>query len=118
MINNRFGAGCKSAKSVTLEPFVGGEIVEIAHDGKRHLWGSVSTYNAPNQLTLNWHVNSTAEYATEVDVTFHEVGSNETRVDLIHRNWERLAENAEQTRDGYNQGWVGVFEQAYAAACS
>ncbi|MEM7260262.1 MAG: hypothetical protein AAF404_23060 [Pseudomonadota bacterium] len=36
---------------------------------------------------------------------------------LTHSQWEVFAEQADAMRAGYDKGWVGVFEQAYAGAC-
>jgi hypothetical protein len=42
------------------------------------------------------------------------LGANRTRVTLEHRHWERMAgPKARDMRDGYNQGWDGVFVQQF-----
>ena len=52
-----------------------------------------------------------------VNVQFDEIDGKHTTVKLTHSRWEAFAEQAEDMRNGYNQGWVGVFEQAYKNAC-
>lgn len=106
------------AKSVTIEPRVGGRVYEIGPDDTEHHWGTVTAYEPGRRLTLDWHINSTADEATEVDVVFSAINAKRTRVQLTHHRWEALGDRADQTREGYNSGWVGVFDEAYAAACA
>lgn len=104
------------AREVTIEAKQGGAVYEIGHDGTRHEWGSVSIYKPSDKLVLNWHIGLSPEKATTVTVDFTAVDSITTKVVLTHDNWEAFAEKASDMREGYNQGWVGVFETAYAGA--
>ncbi len=108
----------KTAKAVTIEGKVGGRILETGHDDKVHSWGSVTHFEPGRKLVLAWHINTPAEEASEVEVNFVALDGGRTRVDLEHRNWERVGDNAAQARESYNTGWVGVFEEAYAGACA
>jgi len=78
------------AKKIVIEPREGGRVYEIDH---------------------------AAEKASMVNVQFDEIDGKHTTVKLTHSRWEAFAEKAEDMRNGYNQGWVGVFEQAYKNAC-
>ena len=106
------------AKSVAMEPRVGGAITETGPDGETHNWGSVTRWEPGKALTLAWHIGKPAEEATIVDVAFDEIAPNRTRVALTHHGWEALGADADKMREGYNQGWVGVFEEAFGAACA
>ena len=44
-----------------------------------------------------------------VNVQFNEVDDKHTTVKFAHSRWEAFTEKAEDIRNGYNQGWVGVF---------
>lgn len=103
-----------TAKSISIEPKLDGKICETANDDTIHEWGSVSAYDPYEKISLNWHVNAPAQQATLVDIVFSKLDNGGTRVDLTHHRWEVLGEQAADTREGYNQGWVGVFETAYA----
>ena len=105
------------AKKIVIEPRQGGRVYEIDHEDKEQLWGSVSVFQPGQQLTLEWHIGLTAEKASMVNVQFDEIDGKHTTVKLTHSRWEAFAEKAEDMRNGYNQGWVGVFEQAYKNAC-
>jgi len=106
----------ETAKSVTMEPHVGGAVTEIGHDGTNHNWGSVKDFDPHSHLALLWHINKPADQATLVDVNFDAADSG-TRVTLKHHGWEVLGEEAQGQRDGYNAGWVFVFETKFAQAC-
>ncbi len=107
----------KVAKSVQMEQIEGGAITEIDHTGTSVVWGSVSTFNPPDKLVLAWHIGMPAEQATTVEVDFQASASG-TKITLKHHGWEAFGDDANKMRDGYNSGWVGVFEQAYAGACN
>ena len=52
-----------------------------------------------------------------VDVQFEPIDTG-TRVTLTHSNWEVLGDTAQAMRDGYDQGWVHVFETCFGGACA
>lgn len=106
----------EDAVACGIEPGVGGEVYEIASDGTRCRWGHVLAWDPPRRLTLYWHPGMDAQAGQEVELTFTGTDSG-TRVDLEHRNWARLGEQAEAARNGYDQGWESVFVKAFAAAC-
>ncbi len=106
------------AKTVTIEAKEGGAIYEIGHDDTRHEWGSVTTYQPSERLVLNWHIGLPPQKASTVEVVFTQLDNNRTQVVLTHSDWEVFGEKANDMREGYNKGWVGVFEQAYASLCS
>ena len=107
----------KVAQNVILDPQTGGRIYEIAHDGAELDWGSVKEFEDGKRLVLNWHINAPASEATEVEVSFSSRDDGKTDVVLIHRNFEVLGDNGPGMRDGYNNGWVNVFENHFAGAC-
>jgi uncharacterized protein YndB with AHSA1/START domain len=93
-----------NVRDVVLEPREGGEMYEIAEDGKREHWASVTAWEPPKRLVLAWKVNPQTEGPTEIEVTFTPDGDG-TRVDLEHRNWEQSGAGAAQMRDNYESGW-------------
>ena len=108
----------KAAQSILLDPKVGGALTEISHDGQQHRWGTVKAWEPAKRLVLAWHINTPVSEATEVELTFTPLGDNLSRVDLTHRGWEKLGDRASSMREGYNSGWVNVFEVRYAGACA
>ncbi|MEM7303664.1 MAG: SRPBCC family protein [Pseudomonadota bacterium] len=107
----------KEAQRVVLETKVGGRLYEIAHDGAEIDWGSVRTFDRHDRIVLAWHIGKSPDVATEVEVNFAS-SDNGTRVTLIHRDWEKNGDGAEELREGYNKGWVNVFEVCFKKGCA
>jgi hypothetical protein len=63
-------------------------------------------------VEFTWHPGRDAGEAQIVGVTFA-AASGGTEVVLTHGGWERLAEQAAAVREGYDNGWEGVFRHAY-----
>lgn len=100
--------------TVIMEARVGGRIFERWHDGTEKLWGTVLAWEAPNRVVHTWHVSTDPDRASEVELRFAPLGASRTRVTLEHRHWEQMMGPAAQgARDGYNQGWEGVFVKRF-----
>jgi len=97
-----------------IDPRAGGRWYQIGVDGSECDIGKVAAWEPPARLILIWQL--TAEFkfdpdlATEVEVLFTPEG-NGTRVDLEHRNLERLGESAEKLREAVDApgGWSGLL---------
>lgn len=81
-----FGGSDRIA-TMTLDPRVGGEVVEHWHDGTTRTWGSLLTWTPPTGFSMTWHI--TGE-PTEVELRFVAIDDSSTRVDLEHRGWDNL----------------------------
>jgi len=102
------------ADSVVFEPRAGGRIVETSKDGTENVWATVSVWDPPNRIVFSWAPDVDKAVETEVEVRIAPDG-DATRFELIHRGWEKWAEQAQAFRSGYDSGWVGVlakFEEA------
>ena len=106
----------KVAKEVVIEPKTGGKVYEVGHDDTLHPWGTVTRYEPHRLVAMDWHIGMPAENASEVTVRFEQLTPKRTRVELTHARWEAFGERAAQMRDGYDKGWVGVFEVAFRGA--
>ncbi len=107
----------KPAKSLRIEPKLGGKIVEIGHDDTEHLWGTIKSYDPHDSISMDFHMGMPAESASLVEVRFTALGNERTRVELTQSNWEAFGEMAGMLRGGYASGWVIIFEQAFKSAC-
>lgn len=96
------------ARSVAIEPRVGGRIYETAADGMESEWGRVLTWSPPYGFSMTWHPGRPGDPHTVVELSFAAEGGA-TRVRLIHRGWEALGARAETTRGSYDGGWDTVF---------
>jgi len=106
-----------AARHVEIETRVGGQVLETTHDGQTAQWGTVTCYEPSDRLTLDWHIGLPQDKASTVDVQFEVISEERTRVTLTHSNWESFGDTARDMREGYNSGWVGVFEDAFGTAC-
>jgi uncharacterized protein YndB with AHSA1/START domain len=93
---------------VVWEEREGGEVYEISNGGEKAHWATVLAWEPPARAVIAWHVNPEAAAATEIEVRFAPEGGG-TRVDLEHRGWERLGDQAQAARDGYDGGWETVL---------
>lgn len=105
--------GGARAKDIYLEGRVGGRFFERFSDGEEFVVGQVIVYEPPHRLVFIWQ-DPSWDHPTEVEVTFHAEGDR-TRVELVHRGWERIGPRAKHGRDDFAQGWEPVLA-AYAAA--
>lgn len=113
--------GGGSVKSLTLDPRVGGQIVETGSDGREWLWGTILSYDPHAALSMDFHVPHPEHVMpgrTRVDLRFTPLSATETEVTLVQSDFEALGPMGESVRGGYGMGWTMIFEQAYAAACA
>jgi uncharacterized protein YndB with AHSA1/START domain len=104
------------ARSVTIEPRVGGRVFETDAGGGQSDWGEVLEWAPPHRFAMSWHPGRAAASGQIVALTFVAEASG-TRVTLRHRGWESLGADAAKTRDSYNNGWDSVFAGRYADFC-
>lgn len=102
----------REVAEVVFEERPGGELYELASGGERHVWATVTAWEPPRRLVLEWVVNPERP-ATEVEVTFTAYDDGHgTRVELEHRGWG--ADDAR--RNGYESGWELVLGRFAARA--
>ena len=103
------------ALGVEFEERVGGAVTEIARDGSRFPWGTVTAWEPPGFFEMTWHPAHDAVQATCLSVRFLATGGG-CRVALCHDGWAARGAEAEAVRDGYQQGWALVLGLFAAAA--
>jgi uncharacterized protein YndB with AHSA1/START domain len=106
--------GRVKAESLVCEGREGGRIYEVMSDGAEGTWATFLTWDPPRRLVMAWKPTLAEGPSTEIEVTFTPEGGG-TRVDLLHRGWERLGDRAEEARSQYGEGWTPVLA-LYAAA--
>lgn len=104
------------AVNCIVEPREGGKIYEVRDDGETFPWGSVVAWQPPDHLVLTWHPGRDAATAQELEFRFTAAGSG-TLVELEHRGWEKLGEQAEELRRGYDGGWDKVLGTHFVEGC-
>jgi hypothetical protein len=98
---------------VTIEPRVGGRVYETLNDGRELEWGNVTAYEPGTLFALEWRMGRPEEQFTDVSIRFEALSEQSCRVTLTHENWERMGEEGPKLREGYNNGWVSVFEKGF-----
>lgn len=105
--------GQDQARSVTIEPRVGGRVYETGADGCEHDWGRVLDWAPPHRLAMTWHPGRAAETHQVLELSFTAEGAG-TRLTLVHRGWEKLGASAQATRDNYEAGWTQILTRDFA----
>ena len=95
---------------VIFETGPNGRLYEIMSTGDEAHWANVGAWDPPHRFVLEWKVDPTAIATTEVEVRFMPEGEG-TRVELEHRGFERLGEDAESTHESYAGGWPTVLQK-------
>lgn len=93
--------------AVSFGSGVGEKVVEVHPDGRREVWGTLTSWAPPELLTMTWHPGGPPERATELEVRFSET-SDGTRVHLRHTGWEAVDDGAAARAD-YDAGWDVVL---------
>jgi uncharacterized protein YndB with AHSA1/START domain len=98
-----------------IEPREGGRWYERDVDGSECEIGKVAVWNPPSRLVLIWQLTPEFTYdpdlVTEVEVTFTPDGGG-TRVDLEHRDLERMGDKADAMRETVSGpgGWPALLQ--------
>jgi hypothetical protein len=75
----------------------------------------VIRWNPPTDLTYRWHLRADRANATEVEIQFQAQGPAATRIEIEHRGWERLGNDADQWRERNQAGWESLLPHFLAA---
>jgi len=103
------------AASCHVEARVGGRLFERSRQGVEATWGTFKVLDEGVRAVFTWHPGLPETAATEVEVTFTPLGAG-TRVDVVHRDWERLGARASFVRGLMDGGWPGVLARFEARA--
>ena len=111
------GVGGSTVHKSIIEPFVGGRWYTHHEDGSDVVIGHVRVWQPAERLIVSWEIS--AEWkpdarpavSSEVEVRFTAEAGGRTRVDLEHRNFERMGGAAgEKMRKDVDGGWPHLLE--------
>jgi uncharacterized protein YndB with AHSA1/START domain len=115
--------GPAALETIIVEPRAGGRWFERDVDGSECDIGHVLVWEPPSRLVLAWQLTPEWKFdpdlVTEVEVRFTPIGERATRVELEHRNLERMGERADAMRQQIDapNGWPGLLQQ-FADLCN
>ena len=101
---------------VVLEPRPGGRIFERTSEGAEIDWGEITEWNPPHRLGYAWHITRDRSDATDVELTFVDLGDGTTRLDIVHSGWDRLGADGVAFRNANTNGWDSLVPSFVAAA--
>jgi uncharacterized protein YndB with AHSA1/START domain len=94
--------------TVVFEGQAGGRIFERGSDGAEHEWGEILVWEPPSRIDYLWHLFFDRSEATEISVTFTEIGDG-TRVRLVQTGFERLGDEVgTERRRRTSNAWLEV----------
>lgn len=110
--------GSSPMKRAIIEGWLGGRCYSEQVDGSECPWGSVTVWDPPRRFVFAWQINAEWKFepdlskSSEVEVRFTPVAEGMTRVDLEHRNFDRMPAGAEAMRVGVggDKGWGWLLE--------
>lgn len=118
------GIGAAPVVESVIEPFVGGRWYTRCADGSEVVVGHVVVWEPAARFVVTWEINAAwkpdarVALASEVEVRFLAAAGGQTRVELEHRNFERMGAEAGATmRGNVDGGWpalLALYAQAAA----
>ncbi len=110
------GIGPAPVRESIIEPFVGGRWYTRCEDGSDVTVGHVRAWEPGRRLVFSWEISADWKpdariaFASEVEINFTAVAGGETRVDLEHRDFERMTSPGGETmRKAVDGGWPGLL---------
>lgn len=113
------GIGAAPIRESIIEPFVGGRWYTRCEDGSEVVVGHVRVWQPAVNFVVSWEISAAwkpdarVALASEVEVRFVAETDARTRVELEHRNFERMgAAEGETMRKSVDGGWpalLGLF---------
>ena len=102
-------------KMSVLEPRLGGRWYELSEDGSQANVGKILVWEPPQRFVVSWDLNSQwkpdTTVSSEVEVKFIADGPHATLVELEHRKFEQMGEEAGASmRKDVDGGWPGMLE--------
>jgi uncharacterized protein YndB with AHSA1/START domain len=114
--------GKSPMKQALIEGRKGGRCYCTQQDGTDSDWGTVLLWDPPRCFVIAWQITGAWAYepdigkSSEVEVRFTPEPGGRTRVDLEHRNFDRMTSGAAEMRAGVSaEGGWGVLLEAFAA---
>jgi uncharacterized protein YndB with AHSA1/START domain len=101
-------------KAMVMETRLGGRWYELGEDGSQADVGKILLWEPPHRFVVSWDINSNWKpdltVSSKVEVRFLADGPEATLVELEHRKFEQMGEEAgEKMRRDVDGGWPGML---------
>jgi hypothetical protein len=117
------GIGAAPIRESVIEPFVGGRWYTKHDDGTEVVIGHVRAWEPAARFVVSWEISAEwkpdarVALASEVEVRFLAEAAGGTRVELEHRDFERMgAVPGEKMRNSVDGGWPAMLALFVKAA--
>jgi uncharacterized protein YndB with AHSA1/START domain len=117
------GIGASPIQQSVIEPFVGGRWYTRCEDGTDVVIGHVLVWQPGARLVVTWEVNAAwkpdarVDFASEIEARFIAEAAGGTRLELEHRNFERMGvAEGETMRSAVDSGWPALLQLFSAEA--
>jgi Activator of Hsp90 ATPase homolog 1-like protein len=111
------GIGTAALLESIIEPRVGGRWYTKHEDGTEAVVGHVEVWQPPERFVVSWEISAAwkpdarVALASKVEVRFVAEAADRTRVELEHRDFERMGmPDGETMRKNVDGGWPGLLE--------
>jgi uncharacterized protein YndB with AHSA1/START domain len=110
------GIGATPLRESTIEPFEGGRWYTRHEDGSDVVVGHVRVWEPGRRFVITWESSADWKpdprpaFTSEVEVNFAAETGGRTRVELEHRNFERMGASGKTMRNEVDGGWPAVLE--------
>jgi uncharacterized protein YndB with AHSA1/START domain len=107
--------GTTPVQKTVFEAKAGGRWYQLCEDGSEATVGKILAWEPPHRFVISWDINSQwkadATVSSEVEVRFLADGPNATLVELEHRKFEQMGDEAgEKMRKDVDGGWPRILE--------
>lgn len=109
--------GASPLRESVIEPFTGGRWYTRHEDGSDVVVGHVRVWQPHERLVVSWEISADwkpearVALASEVEVRFVVESEARTRVEVEHRNFERMGSQAgDRMRNAVDGGWPSLLE--------
>jgi len=110
------GIGKAPIRESFIEPYAGGRWYTKCEDGADVVVGHVRLWQPPERLVMSFEVTADFKpephpaFASEVEVRFVALSEGQTRVEVEHRDFERMGATAGEKMQGAVEGWAALLE--------
>ena len=122
------GIGATPLKESHIEPFVGGRWYTRHEGGEEVTVGHVRAWEPGERFVFGWEINANwkpearVQFSSEVEVRFIAESDSRTRVEVEHRNFEKMeGDGGDKMRSAVDNGWptvLGLFAKGLEKGAS